>query len=238
MGERVSEGLERAGYPACKGGMMARNPRWCAPLSTWKENFSSWVGIAEPTDLLDFNTCFDFRSIHGDEALVHELRRHVAAELARTPSFFVQLAQNALHFKPPLSFFGQIVADTDPHGTQKTLNLKEATVPIVSFARLYALHRGIQETSTFERLERLHEKGVLARIDGAEVSQAYDFLMSLRLSHQVEGARSGLFPTNQVKLEELTSIEVSTLKLIFSRIASLQKKIAFEFLGGAWAQGA
>jgi hypothetical protein len=39
-------------------------------------------------------------------------------------------------------------------------------------------------------------------------------------------------------MDTLTQIEESTLKQIFSKIAALQKKIAFEFLGGAWAQGA
>ena len=238
VGERVCDWLDQVGYPLCKGGMMARNPRWCAPLAVWKEHFSGWIHAAEPKDLLDFNTCFDFRCIHGDEGLAVALRRHVLTEIAGTPSFFANLARNALHHRPLLGFFGKIVADTAAHGSQRTFNVKEATAPIVSFARLYAFRDGVAETSTFDRLGRLRDTGVLTPADGEEISQAYRFLMSLRLAHQLEDVRAGRAPTNHIGLEVLTQVEETVLKQVFLQIAAFQKRIAFDFLGGEWAQDA
>jgi CBS domain-containing protein len=31
LGKRVCDGLNQAGYPYCRGGVMASNPRWCRP---------------------------------------------------------------------------------------------------------------------------------------------------------------------------------------------------------------
>jgi PAS domain S-box-containing protein len=238
LGERVCDRLDRVGYPLCKGGMMAKNPRWCAPLAAWREHFSGWIHTAEPRDLLDFNTCFDFRCIHGDAGLAAALRRHVLAEIGRTPSFFANLAQNALHHRPLLGFFGKIVADSEAPGSERTFNVKEAAAPLVSFARLYALRDGATETGTFDRLARLEETGVLTPAGREEVEQAYEFLVSLRLAHQLESLGGGRPPTNHVGLKTLTPLEEAMLKQVFSQVAALQKRIAFDFLGGEWAQGA
>ena len=32
---------------------MAKNPKWCQPLSEWKNYFTNWVTTANPQDLLD-----------------------------------------------------------------------------------------------------------------------------------------------------------------------------------------
>jgi CBS domain-containing protein len=94
------------------------------------------------------------------------------------------------------------------------------------------------ETNTFDRLGRLQDMGVLTRVTSEEISQAYQFLMSLRLAHQMDSIRSGQVPTNHISIKALTPIEETLLKQIFSQIAAFQKKISFDFLGGEWAQGA
>ncbi len=39
----VCDGLDVAGYFYCPGDMMATNPRWCQPVSTWKGYFDRWI---------------------------------------------------------------------------------------------------------------------------------------------------------------------------------------------------
>jgi CBS domain-containing protein len=236
LGERVCGWLARAGYSLCKGGAMASNPRFCLPLPEWKELFSGWITTAEPKDLLEFNIFFDLRCVHGQAELVGQLRGHIAAELARNPNFFVHLAQNALQQKPLLGFFGNIVAEPDDRGSSKSFSIKEALTPIVSFARLYALRAAMAETNTFERLRRLGQSGVLSPSLHGEVALAYDLLMSLRLRHQAEAARAGLPLGNQIAIKSLTRIEEIMLKEVFAQVTALQKRIAADFLGGAWVQ--
>jgi CBS domain-containing protein len=226
--EKISEGLEFAGFPACKGGMMARNPRWCRPLAKWREHFSRWIGLAEPNNLLEFNTFFDFRCVMGEAGLASSLRRHVRRELEVTPAFLGHMTRESLQYKPPLGFFGNLVT----HG-QGTLNVKDAIAPIVNFARLYALRHGISEASTFDRLRRLQELGELSLSSYEDIAQAYDFLMGLRLRHQTDRLSTGLPADNELDLKTLTHLEESSLKQVFSQIALIQKKASFDFLGMA-----
>ena len=230
MGEHVSGWLEAAGYPICKGGMMARNPRWCQPLAQWKSYFSEWIRLAEPQNLMEFNTFFDFRCVHGKASLASSLRSHIRTELASTEPFFLYLAQDTLQYKPPLGFFGKIVTGTDSQG-HKTFNVKDAMASIVNFARLYALRHKVDETSTFDRLRRLHELGVLASTSYEDLSQAHDFLMALRLRHQADRLTTGLAADNDIELRALTNIEEGMLKQVFSQIITIQKKVGFDFPG-------
>ena len=41
LAEKGVSGLERCGFPRCRGGMMAVNPRWCQPVRTWVRTFGS-----------------------------------------------------------------------------------------------------------------------------------------------------------------------------------------------------
>jgi len=228
LGDYVSEWMEKAGFEVCKGGMMARNPRWCQPLTRWKTYFRDWVNLADPQNLMEFCIFSDFRCVVGETALAYSLRSHIYSELAGTPGFFTHLAKNSLEFKPPTGFFGGFV----PHG-QKSLNLKESLAPIVNFARLYALRHNISETSTLDRLRRLHEQGVLSKSGCEELTQAHDFLMSLRLRHQADRIATGLPPDNDFPIHTLTHIEESSLKQVFNQIGIIQKKAGFDFLGGS-----
>ena len=70
FGETVCNLLDQAGYAFCTGGVMAKNPKWCQPLSAWKNDFSSWIHAAEPEDLLQASIFFDFRAGLRRRALV------------------------------------------------------------------------------------------------------------------------------------------------------------------------
>jgi len=56
LGERVCTLLNSAGYSYCKGLVMAKTPRWCQPLATWKQYFFNWATKLEPQDLMEANT--------------------------------------------------------------------------------------------------------------------------------------------------------------------------------------
>ena len=57
--------------------------------------------------------------------------------------------------------------------------------------------------------------------------------MQLRLKHQVFAAEKNRTPNNSISPEELTQIELKTLKNIFSQITAIQKRLSAEFTGEA-----
>ncbi len=232
VGRFVSEGLALAGYPLCLGEIMARNPRWCRPLRTWKAYFAEWLRTAEPKDILELKIFFDFRPVHGDAELARELRRHIDGVLAQEPPFLLHYAQYTLQYKPPLTFFGHIALEEGKEG-QKTFSIKDAMMPVVNFARLYAFRNGVADVNTVDRLHALRELGVLREGLHDEAVKVYDLLMQLRLAHQVRALDRGEAPDNDIDPKGLTHIEGSLLKQAFAQIGNIQKKLSFDFLGTA-----
>ncbi len=232
LGSTVCDHLDQVGYAYCQGGIMAKNPLWNQSLSAWKRNFMHWIHNANPQELLELNMAFDFRCMSGDESLAQDLRAWVFAEMDAYQPFFLHFAQNALLYKPPLGIFGNILVEPSAGGG-KSLNLKEAMMPVVNYARLYALKHQIKETHTLDRLSRLHDKGLLSRELIDELLPAYEALIRMRLHRQAEALRSGRKPGNLITPHEWTPLEEATLKRTFSILSSLRKKISYDFLGMA-----
>lgn len=233
LGSRVCEGLNLAGYPLCRGHVMANNPRWCRSLPEWLSGFDEWVHKSEPQEIIDLSIFFDFRTIYGDAELTHELRRHIHTSLANEPAFFHHFAQNALMFKPPFRLLGNIYLSGGATEHSGEINLKDAMMPMVSFARLYALRHQIDQTHTLERIEALAERNVILSSSRDEITAAYDFLMQLRLQNQLAAIQAGKPPQNVIHPGKLGYIQQELLKQAFSQIAAVQKKVSYDFLGGA-----
>jgi CBS domain-containing protein len=232
VGKFVSDGLTLAGCPPCPGEIMAATPRWCQPLRTWKAYFAEWLRTAEPKDILGLKIFFDFRTVFGEAELARELRRHIDAILAKEPPFLLHYAHYTLQYKAPLSFFGHIVLE-EGKGGQRTFNIKDALMPVVNFARLYAFKNGVADVNTVDRVHALLELGVIRESLHDEAVKVYDYLMQLRLAHQVRALDRGTAPGNDIEPRELTHIEESLLKQAFAQIGNIQKKISFDFLGTA-----
>lgn len=230
LGRQVCEWMEAVGYRRCPGETMASNPKWCQPLSRWRQYFAECVAAAHPQDLLDINIFFDFRCACGEAAFVHELREHLFGVLAESGrhAFFFHLAQSTLQFRPPRGFFGNIQLETSGE-RPAAFNIKAALIPLVNFARLYALQNRIAETNTLERLHQLREMGVLAPSSHDELVQACSVLTLMRLTHQTAQIGRGEQPDNLIDLQDLTQLERSVLKKVFADITVFQARLENDF---------
>jgi len=235
LGRRVCGWLNEAGYPFCRGRFMAQNPVWTRQIQAWKTHFSYWVARAEPEELLIFTVFFDFRAVCGDPPLVNDLRQHVFAELRDASAFFPHFASDALRFKPPVMLLGRILIGNVRGAPRGTVDLKAATLPIVAFARLYALRHGVAQTNTFERLDALAEAGKLPPASRDEIASTYAFLMRLRLRQQVRDFHEGRDPGNLLVVRSLGYAERTLLRQSFAHIRALQRRIDYDFLGGIHA---
>ena len=101
---------------------------------------------------------FDFRCVSGEKVLASGLRKWALQQMAAYQPSFLHFAQNALLYKTPLGLFGNILTESSAAG-MKTLNLKDALMPVVNYARLYTLKYQIEETHTLDRLANLYKKG-------------------------------------------------------------------------------
>lgn len=232
LGRRVCGHLDAAGYSFCRGDVMAQNPAWCNPLSVWKQHFRHWIAKAEPKELMELSIFFDLRPVFGDASLVQALRDDTASALAAAPGFFPHLARNALQLKPPLRLFGRIIGGTATGEHAGLLDLKDATMPIVSFARLYALRHRLEATNTFDRIDAMVENDLLASSTRDDLTFVHEHLLRLRLEHQADQIAAGLPPDNLIDHHSLTHIQTVLLRAAFSQIDIIQQKVTLEFLGG------
>lgn len=231
LGQNVCDMLDQAGYAYCKGDVMAKNPQWCQPLEQWKAYFLKWIHAAQSEDLLQASIFFDFSYGYGDRQLVDDLRRHLVDAIARWSGFLRYMTENALHFKPPLGFFGGFVVESKGEH-RNAFDIKSAMMPIVDFARVYALKNGIEATGTLERLEQLYHHEILTQEEYEELQKAYSFLMQLRFGRQVTAMIDQKAPPdNFINPKRLTRIEQTMLKEIFKRIEKFQAKMNFDFVG-------
>ena len=211
MGTKVCGWLNEAGYPFCKGGAMASNPKWCRPLRTWKEYFSGWAQLTDPQALLDVNVFFDFRCAVGDKALEEQLRAHVRSAVRDRKIFFLNLVNNALLFKVPLGFRNAVILE-EAGEHRGTLDAKQLLRVFTDFARIYALRADIAPLPTLGRLASLAEANVLDQAEKESFSQAFEALMRLRLKRQAARSGAGGSPDNRIDPARLSQADLAALK--------------------------
>jgi CBS domain-containing protein len=210
---------------------MAMNPEYCQPLSVWKQYFSKWVFSATGEDLLRAKIFFDFRTGYGDESIEDDLREHLNSIVPDNPRFFQLLARNILPMAPPIGRFGNFIVESSGEH-RGSFDIKASMIPIVDFARIYALKNRIKTANTMMRLAALREMKILTDLNYQEMIQAYTCLMQIRLRIQAEAiSKMKKNPDNFVYPKNLTSIEQKLLKEIFSQTKNFQVRLSYDFTG-------
>lgn len=220
--ERMVDHLVKCGFPRCPGDMMASNPKWRGPVSKWKRVFDSWIDAPEPKEVMHSTIFFDFRGLHGKLDLAEDLRNHVTARCAGRDLFLRHMAADCLQSRPPLTFFKNIVVEKD--GEHKnTLDIKaRGLLPFMDFARVMALRHGVRETNTLGRLEMLQKDEHIPAELGHEAREAFEFLLQLRLVHQLERVEKGEAPDNRIDPARLSALEKRTLRDAFGVVGAMQ----------------
>jgi signal-transduction protein with cAMP-binding, CBS, and nucleotidyltransferase domain/predicted metal-dependent phosphoesterase TrpH len=231
LGSRISDGLQLAGYAYCRGNVMASSPTWCDSLPGWLDRYDAWLARADPQDVADLSVLVDARVIHGDPALLEPLRRRIHATLPASPAVLYRFARNALTFRPPMRLPGNIyVGGGAEHPGE--IDLKDAMMPIVAYARVEAVRHRISVANTSERIDALAAREVIPPTSHDELERVYDLLMQLRLQTQLTAIRGGQPPSGRVQLTTLGHTQQELLRLAFGQIAAIQSRIGYEYPEG------
>ncbi len=214
--ERVHADLQAAGFARCAGKITARVAR--GTLDEWTRRFNGCIDERQPHPAA---LLFDLRKVGG--ALDVAPLEGAIARVQRNPVFLRFLARAAVEQRPPgslaLRLRGRSDADLEAQGI----------LPVVSLARCYGLEVGTPARATLERLDAAAKAGLLSEGTHERVSQAYRFLVALRLRDQLRKLSEGLAPTSVVKLADLSAIERSRLKEAFHAIARWQDRAAYHY---------
>ncbi|MEW6140273.1 MAG: putative nucleotidyltransferase substrate binding domain-containing protein [Thermodesulfobacteriota bacterium] len=222
FGNEAVKHLASCGYALCKGKMMASTPNWRKPYKVWQGYFDRWMASPEPQAVVHASIFFDFRPGYGAYWIGDRLRDHVATAAPRHGIFLMHLAKDCLKGKAPLTFFRDFLVEKDGQHKNR-LDLKtRGLVPFVDFGRVMALKYGIRETNTLARFKALADQGYLSSSFHAEIRDAYEFQMQVRLVHQLRRLLAGLPADNYIDPVDLSDTERQTLKEAFGVINSIQ----------------
>ena len=230
----VRDGLVKCGFPLCPADYMASNPLWCQPLRQWKKYFSTWIYTPTPEAVLKSLIFLDFRPVHGDFGLSDSLRSSVTAMLEGQMIFLGYMANTIIKNTPPVGFFGSFIVEKNGEHRDK-LNLKiKGIAPFVDMGRLFSLEKGIQETSTKERMNALRDRHTIVKAYADEFEESFEFLMLLRIRHQYEQMEDGRAPDNFIDPGELSNLERKKIKEAFKLISKIQDIIIERYKPLIW----
>lgn len=224
LGQKINLWLDRIGYNYCEGEIMAGNPQWCQPVAKWKEYFTNWITNESINGSLGISIFFDFRTVFGDPQFATQIRSHIDKTTYDRADFYKKLADDTLKYKMPVNIFKSATSDS-PAAKSEVMDLKTGIMPITDFARIYSLYHRISESNTILRLEKIFQKGELEKEEFDEIIHAYDFLMSVRFKRQISALLENEIPKNIISAQDLTEIERSTIRSIFSRITTFQSRL-------------
>lgn len=222
LAERVTDGLERCGWPRCIGEVMATNPRWRMTTAQWRSQFLAWAHEPEPDAVLQAAIFYDMRAVYGDATRVRALREQVVATAGSSRLLLTHLGHQATRMKLPLGFFrGFVLEDEGEH--RDTLDIKRGIAAIVQLARIHALHAGSTALGTQERLNLRYRW--LSRSTAQDLRDALELLSYLRVRHQVQQVSQGREPNNFIDPEALGTLDRRHLRDAFGIIRSAQQTL-------------
>ena len=243
----INQGLADVGFPLCKGGVMAMNEKWCKSVTEWRDSLSAWMRSPQPEALLDANIFLDFRGLYGEVQLADALRKWLSDQVESHQLFLRSLAQDAMRdgvesltrngvrvsLARALRKRGYRVNWLAP----AQLEMKRgATAPVVYFARVLALAKGISQTSTDERLQALVERQSMSASESQQMRDAFNVLQRYRLRAQLEyasraerDAQAEVSP-NVLQLDSLNSHEIERLSEALSHLGGLRARLEMDFL--------
>ncbi|MDH4059664.1 MAG: DUF294 nucleotidyltransferase-like domain-containing protein [Aquincola sp.] len=201
---RFNQGVAALGWPPCPGDIMLTNPRWCAPVATFRATVRDWVYGADPEGPMHLAIFFDATAVAGDASLLAAVQAQVDRVVGTSDAFVARFGAAADQFHAPARWWAHLTGSAD----EQPLDLKKlGTFPIVHGIRALCLMHGVREAGTAERIARLRERGVLDVETAVDLVEALHFLMGLKLRHQLRHRASGEAAGNLVRPSELSTME-------------------------------
>lgn len=233
MARDVNVALDRAGYPLCKGEVMAGNPRWCLHASDWEGVFARWIDAGDPDSLLQANIFFDLRGIAGNRALGQRLRGYVVKHAARNARFLKQMTDAALRNRAHRSLAekwgGALLGNLLGHEVEAVDLKLHGTMHFVDAARIYALAEGLTATGTVQRLQEAAARGRLPQDEVQSWCDAFQFLLLMRLRAQHAGVDHAA--PNRLDPAGLSDLDRRILKEALRLARAVQQRLELDYPG-------
>jgi CBS domain-containing protein len=236
VAQAVDEGLRACGMSPDEHGASAANPIFARSLASWRRAARSLS--EDPTQekaLILVSVLADSRPVWSSGAAAMSGPAGGLFEARPYPDqagLLRLLARFALSFRPPTGFLRDFVVE---HSGERRgqLDIKHGgMIPIVDLARWAGMAAGVASASTRERLRAAEAAGTMDSAEAQTLTEAFGFIFSLRLDHQVEQLRRGEEPDDFIDPKTLNPLARSYLREAFRAVASVQANLSAELSHG------
>jgi CBS domain-containing protein len=163
----------------------------------------------------------------GDAGLLAGLKSYLGQRIHEDDAFLANFARPTLEFDTPRFLLPQALLALTDRG--EGLDIKKAGIfPVVHGARSMALKHRIEATPTDERIAALAEKGILDPRFAADLREAFQFLLSLRLKTEL-GRADAPGTAIRIDLAALNRMDAHLLKDALSIVIRFKDIVANHF---------
>lgn len=195
----------------------------------WKERIVQYGEYPDWDNIRFLLIASDARTVIGEPGLVAQVRQSVAQAVSRSPFIRWKVADQALSQRIALTILGGIRLDPDPLH-KGCFHIKEGLYsPLVNSVRIWALSLDIGEPSTKVRIEKLLLQKAWSFDLAAQVKEALETALFIRLRHHVMQALAGQAIDDYVSVDQLSDHERDRVKRALRVARQLQQITARQF---------
>ena len=214
LGAHMSEILDAAGVPICKGGVMARNREWRKSVADWRTTIDGWVRRQRPADLLNVDIFFDALPVHGDVRLGEDIWNHAYDRGHAAPDFQNLLIELARKRGRPFTLLGQFRTDE-----QGRIDLKKfGLMPMFTSARVLSIKHDVRARSTVGRMGGAADKGIGSPAAIQSILDAHRLILGAVIAQQLVDTEAGVPLSPRVALARLDKGQKAELKDALSTV--------------------
>ncbi|QKF81194.1 putative nucleotidyltransferase substrate binding domain-containing protein [Halarcobacter ebronensis] len=225
-----TETLVDFGFPRCEGNIMVSNPYWCRRLKDFKDLIYEWVMKPSGDNFMNLAIFYDAVCASGNRVLLDELKEYLFKIGSTSKTFYMHFAKIIMDFNVPLGFFDGFVFDSKDKEHKDEIDIKKGGIfIIVQSIRTLSLEHKLMRVNTLKRIQELEKKGEFDKEFASEITEAFNFLLTLKLKSNLEKLDSGKKIDNYINPENLTTMEKDLLKDSFKIVNKLKKKLEHHY---------
>ena len=216
LGSRVSDMLDAAGVPYCKGNIMASNPDWRRSLDDWHAVVKTWLQRQSPADILNCDIFFDAVGVHGDLRLAEAVLKKAYKRARKSKQFIKLMSINACKNSPPLGMFGRFKLDNG------RMDLKMGGImPLFSCARVLAIKHRLRLQSTPARFDAVSGATDKMQTTLQNLGEAHRIIFNAILQQQLLDLEAGIPLSNRVAPASLSPALADQLKWALEQVPNV-----------------
>lgn len=225
-----TETLVDFGFPRCEGNIMVSNPYWCRRQKEYKDLIYTWITQPSGDNFMNLAIFYDAVAATGDRELLIDLKKHIFKIGSTSKTFYMHFAKIIMEFNVPLGFFDGFVFDSNDKEHKNEIDIKKGGIFIlVQSIRTLSLEHKLMRSNTLKRIKELNELGEFNDEFASEITEAFNFLLTIKLKSNLEKLDSGETIDNYINPDNLNSMEKDLLKDSFKIVNKLKKKLEHHY---------